>query len=77
MAAKASTKKEAFSRVLIDDQLRAAGWQVTDGTSVRYEYPLSDGTCCIFGREQKVLPRSLHTPTPSGASFSAHQNLQD
>ena len=37
-------KKEAFSRVVIDAQLRDAGWNLTDGQSVRYEYRLPDGT---------------------------------
>ncbi len=39
-----SGKKEAFSRVIIDAQLKDVGWNLTDGQSVRYEYKLSDGT---------------------------------
>ena len=35
---------EPFSRVLIDAQLKEAGWSLTDGKSVRYEYQLPDGT---------------------------------
>jgi type I restriction enzyme, R subunit len=35
---------EAFSRVVIDSRLKDAGWDMTDGTSVRYEYFLPDGT---------------------------------
>ena len=35
---------EAFSRVVIDAQLRDAKWNLTDGRSVRYEYGLPDGT---------------------------------
>jgi len=35
---------EAFSRVVIDAQLRDAKWNLTDGRSVQYEYVLSDGT---------------------------------
>ena len=35
---------EAFSRVRIDGQLGDVGWPLTDGRSVRYEYPLPDGT---------------------------------
>lgn len=34
---------EAFARVRIDQLLRDAGWQLTDGRSVRYEYPVDDG----------------------------------
>jgi len=37
-------KKEAFSRVVIDAQLKDVGWNLTDGQSVRYEYQLPDGT---------------------------------
>jgi hypothetical protein len=35
---------EAFSRVKIDNQLRDVDWPLTDGRSVRFEYPLADGT---------------------------------
>jgi type I restriction enzyme, R subunit len=35
---------EAFSRVKIDRQLEDAGWRLTDGRSVRFEYVLPDGT---------------------------------
>ena len=63
---------EAFSRVLIDAQLTEAGWKVTDGTSVRFEYPLSDGTradyllCDRDGRGLAVVEAkrtSIHAPT--------------
>lgn len=37
-------RNEAFSRTLIDAQLGDAGWKISDGVSVHYEYPLSDGT---------------------------------
>jgi hypothetical protein len=33
---------EAFSQVVIDAQLRAAGWHLLNGRSVRYEYVLPD-----------------------------------
>jgi len=39
-----NNKKEAFSRVVIDAQLKDVGWDLTDGQSVRYEYQLPDGT---------------------------------
>ena len=35
---------EAFSRVKIDARLTEAGWTLTDGRSVRYEYTLPEGT---------------------------------
>ena len=38
-----SVTNEAFARVKIDQLLRDAGWKLTDGRSVRFEYPLGDG----------------------------------
>ena len=35
---------EAFARVKIDSLLKDAGWNLTDGKSVRFEYALPDGT---------------------------------
>ena len=35
---------EAFSRVKIDDLLKDAGWNITDGVSVRFEHALADGS---------------------------------
>ena len=35
------SRGEAFSRVKIDAQLRDAGWAITDGRSVRFEYVVS------------------------------------
>ena len=52
---------EAFSRVVIDALLEDVGWKLTDGRSVRYEYPLSDGTradyvlCDRHGRALAVV----------------------
>ena len=40
--------KEAFSRVVIDAQLKDVGWDLTDGHSVRYEYQLPDGTLADY-----------------------------
>jgi hypothetical protein len=36
-------RNEAFARVKIDQLLKDAEWALTDGVSVRYEYPLDDG----------------------------------
>ncbi len=53
---------EAFSRVVIDAQLRDAGWGLTDGRSVRFEVMLPDGTKADYvlgdrhGRALAVLP---------------------
>ncbi len=63
---------EAFSRTLIDAQLGDAGWKLSDGVSVRFEYPLSDGTkadyllCDRNGRGLAVVEAkrsSVHAPT--------------
>ncbi|WP_395642391.1 DEAD/DEAH box helicase family protein [Rudaea sp.] len=63
---------EAFSRTLIDAQLVDAGWQVSDGVGVRFEYGLSDGTradyllCDRDGRGLAVIEAkrsSVHAPT--------------
>jgi type I restriction enzyme R subunit len=35
---------EAFSRAVIDTQLKDVGWKVIDGISVRFEHTLPDGT---------------------------------
>jgi type I restriction enzyme R subunit len=54
-------QKEAFSRVIIDAQLKDVGWDLTDAHSVRYEYQLPDGTladyvlCDRHGRAAAVI----------------------
>ena len=63
-------RKEAFSRVLIDDQLRDAGWCLDDGVSVRYEYRLPDGTfadyvlCDRNGRSLAVVEAKRTSKSP-------------
>lgn len=65
-----TTKKEAFSRVLIDKQLLDVGWDLTDGVSVRYEYQLPDGTfadyvlCDRNGRSLAVIEAKRHSKSP-------------
>ncbi|MGH7087660.1 MAG: DEAD/DEAH box helicase family protein, partial [Stellaceae bacterium] len=49
---------EAFARVKIDQLLKDAGWRLTDGLSVRYEYPLDDGgraDYALFDRQGRAL----------------------
>jgi hypothetical protein len=36
---------EAFSRVIIDGQLKDQGWNTQDANSVRYEYGSDQDTC--------------------------------
>ena len=49
---------EAFARVKIDALLRDIGWRLTDGRSVRFEYPLGDGgkaDYALFDRQGRAL----------------------
>jgi type I restriction enzyme R subunit len=72
---------EAFSRVLIDQQLRDAAWRVEDGRTVRFEYTLPDGTaadyvlCDSRGRalaviEAKRASRSLGEAEPQAIAYA-------
>ncbi len=40
---------EAFARIKIDQLLKDADWRLTDGLSVRFEYPLDDGGRADYG----------------------------
>jgi type I restriction enzyme R subunit len=49
---------EAFARVKIDALLKDADWKLTDGRSVRFEYPLDDGgkaDYALFDRQGRAL----------------------
>ena len=49
---------EAFARVKIDELLRDAGWHLTDGLSIRFEYSLSGGgraDYVLFDRQGRAL----------------------
>jgi type I restriction enzyme R subunit len=49
---------EAFARVKIDQLLRDIDWKLTDGRSVRFEYPLNDGgkaDYALFDRQGRAL----------------------
>ena len=49
---------EAFARVKIDQLLRDTAWRLTDGRSVRFEYPLDDGgkaDYALFDRQGRAL----------------------
>ncbi len=49
---------EAFARVQIDQLLKDAEWKLTDGRSVRFEYPLDDGgkaDYALFDRQGRAL----------------------
>jgi type I site-specific restriction endonuclease len=49
---------EAFARVKIDQLLKDADWALTDGRSVRFEYPLDGGgkaDYALFDRQGRAL----------------------
>ena len=49
---------EAFARVKIDQLLKDADWRLTDGLSVRFEYPFVNGTkadYALFDRQGRAL----------------------
>ena len=53
-----SPMNEAFARVKIDQLLKDAAWKLTDGRSVRFEYPLDDGgkaDYALFDRNGRAL----------------------
>lgn len=65
---------EAFSRVVIDALLADVGWNLTDGRSVRYEYPLADGTRADYvlsdrhGRALAVIEAKRFSINPADAA---------
>ena len=68
---------EAFSRVVIDAQLKDAGWELTDGRSVRFEVMLPDGTKADYvlgdrhGRALAVVEAKRMAIDPLGAEKQA------
>lgn len=70
-------KNEAFSRVVIDAQLAALGWNVQDPNSVRYEVVLDDGTradyvlCDRAGRAMAVIEAKRFSVNPGDAAEQA------
>lgn len=71
------SKTEAFSRVHIDSQLTDVGWHLKDGTSVRFEYTLSDGSradyvlCDRHGRSLAVVEAKRFSTNPADAAAQA------
>jgi len=61
---------EAFSRVVIDAQLKDARWNLTHGRSARFEYVLPDATqadyvlCDRHGRALAVIEAKRMTTDP-------------
>lgn len=71
------SSNEAFSRVIIDSQIAAQGWSLSDGFSVRYEVVLEDGTradyvlCDRHGRSLAVIEAKRFSFNPGDAAEQA------
>ncbi|MFA5371453.1 MAG: DEAD/DEAH box helicase family protein, partial [Sideroxydans sp.] len=71
------SSNEAFSRVIIDSQITAQGWSLSDGFSVRYEVVLEDGTradyvlCDRHGRSLAVIEAKRFSVSPGDAAEQA------
>jgi len=71
------SSNEAFSRVIIDSQIAAQGWSLSDGFSVRYEVVLEDGTradyvlCDRHGRSLAVIEAKRFSFSPGDAAEQA------
>jgi hypothetical protein len=74
---------EPFARVKIDQLLRDAGWRLTDGLSVRFEYVLDDGgkaDYVLFDRLGRALRNEdavLSAPVFVGLSGCVHSLSAD
>ena len=63
---------EAFARIKIDQLLNDTDWRLTDGISVRSEYPLDDGgraDYALFDRQGRAL--AVLEAKRTGVSLSA------
>jgi type I restriction enzyme R subunit len=75
-------KNEAFSRVIIDARLTDQEWNIQDTNSVRYEYPLPDGTradyvlCDRHGRAMAVIEAKRFSINPGDAAGQAKAYAQ-
>ena len=71
------SSNEAFSRVLIDAQLAAQGWDIQDQNAVRYEVSYDDGTradyvlCDRRGRAMAVVEAKRFSANPGDAAEQA------
>lgn len=67
---------EAFSRAIIDAQLKAQGWNIHDSLSVRFEYVLENGRadyvlCDRHGRALAVIEAKRFSISPGDAAEQA------
>lgn len=70
---------EAFARAKIDAQLGDTGWKITDGTSVRFEYPLPKGLradyvlCNRNGQPMAVIEAKRSSINPAEGAKQARR----
>lgn len=73
---------EAHARILIDAQLAEQGWKIQDGSSVRYEVVLGDGTradyvlCDRNGHSLAVIEAKRYSKNPADAAEQAKAYAQ-
>jgi type I restriction enzyme, R subunit len=73
---------EAFSRVIIDAQLKDQGWNTSDQNSVRYEYVHKTGRadyvlCDRHGRSVAVIEAKRFSISPGEAAEQAKAYAQE
>ncbi len=73
---------EAFSRTLIDAQLKDQGWNISDGVSVCYEYTLADGDradymlCSREGRGLAIIEAKRKSINAADAREQGRHNAE-
>ena len=73
---------EAFARTLIDAQLGDQHWQISDGTSVRYEYTLPNGDradymlCSREGRGLAIVEAKRESINAADAREQGRRNAE-
>ena len=73
---------EAFARTLIDAQLNDQHWQISDGTSVRYEYTLPNGDradymlCSREGRGLAIVEAKRESINAADAREQGRRNAE-
>ena len=73
---------EAFARTLIDAQLSNQDWQISDGTSVRYEYTLPNGNradymlCSREGRGLAIVEAKRESMNAADAREQGRSNAE-
>ena len=77
-----ATQTEAFARTLIDAQLSDQHWQISDGTSVRFEYTLPNGDradymlCSREGRGLAIVEAKRESINAADAREQGRSNAE-